>query len=42
MSEVVNSNELECFVTDLPRKFEKLGEIFLGETIKQPQLIDDF
>ena len=31
MSEVVNSNELECFVTDLPRKFEKLGEIFLGE-----------
>ena len=42
MSEVVNSNELECFVTDLPRKFEKLGEIFLGETIKQPQLVDDF
>ena len=42
MSEVVNSNELECFVTDLPRKFEKLGEIFLGETIKQPHLVDDF
>ena len=42
MSEVIKSNELECFVTDLPRKFEKLGEIFLGETIKQPQLVDDF
>ena len=42
ISEIVNSNELECFVTDLPRKFEKLGEIFLGETIKQPQLVDDF
>ena len=42
MSEVVNSNELECFVTDLPRKFEKLGEIFLGGTIKQPRLVDDF
>ena len=23
------------------KKFEKLGKIFLGETINQPQLIDD-
>jgi len=29
-------------VTDLPRKFEKLGRIFLGEIIKQPQLVNDF
>ena len=33
---------LECFVTDLPRQFEKLGRIFLGESINEPQLIDDF
>ena len=42
INEVVNSNELQCFVTDLPRKFEKLGKIFLGETINQPQLVNDF
>ena len=33
---------LECFVTDLPRQFEKLGRIFLGESINEPQLVDDF
>tara|TARA_B100000927_G_scaffold149025_1_gene120208 strand:+ start:808 stop:1605 length:798 start_codon:yes stop_codon:yes gene_type:complete len=33
---------LDCFVTDLPRQFEKLGRIFLGEPIKQPLLVDDF
>ena len=33
---------LECFVTDLPRQFERLGKIFLGELINEPQLIDDF
>ena len=33
---------LDCFVTDLPRQFEKLGRIFLGESIKKPQLVDDF
>ena len=33
---------LECFVTDLPRQFEKLGRIFLGETIKEPQLVNEF
>ena len=33
---------LDCFVTDLPRQFEKLGRIFLGESINKPQLIDDF
>ena len=42
MIEVENLNELECFVTDLPRKFEKLGKIFLGEPIKKPQLVNDF
>tara|TARA_B100000287_G_scaffold269745_1_gene253891 strand:+ start:171 stop:968 length:798 start_codon:yes stop_codon:yes gene_type:complete len=33
---------LDCFVTDLPRQFEKLGKIFLGESIKEPELVDDF
>ncbi len=33
---------LDCFVTDLPRQFEKLGRIFLGEPINEPQLIDGF
>ena len=32
---------LDCFVTDLPRQFEKLGRIFLGESINEPQLVDD-
>ena len=33
---------LDCFVTDLPRQFEKLGRIFLGESINEPQLVDGF
>ena len=33
---------LDCFVTDLPRQFEKLGRIFLGESINKPQLVDGF
>tara|TARA_Y100000022_G_C13251273_1_gene377322 strand:- start:193 stop:990 length:798 start_codon:yes stop_codon:yes gene_type:complete len=33
---------LDCFVTDLPRQFEKLGRIFLGRSIKKPHLINDF
>ena len=33
---------LDCFVTDLPRQFEKLGRIFLGESINELQLFDDF
>ena len=32
----------DCFVTDLPRQFEKLGRIFLGESINEPQLVDGF
>ena len=35
-------SSLDCFVTDLPRQFEKLGRIFLGESINEPQLVDDF
>ena len=42
VSELEYPNQVECFVTDLPRKFEKLGEIFLGEKINHPQLVDDF
>ena len=43
---IKNANEkrgsLDCFVTDLPRQFEKLGRIFLGESINEPQLVDGF
>ena len=43
---IKNVNEkrgsLNCFVTDLPRQFEKLGRIFLGESINEPQLVDGF
>ena len=42
MSSLDNINNLECFVTDLPRKFGKLGEIFLGEAINRPQLVNEF
>ena len=35
-------SSLDCFVTDLPRQFEKLGRIFLGESINEPQLLMTF
>ena len=33
---------LQCYVTDLPMRFEKLGNIFLGEEIKHLHLVNDF
>ena len=33
---------LHCYVTDLPMRFEKLGNIFLGEEIKHLHLVNDF
>jgi glutamate racemase len=33
---------LQCYVTDLPMRFEKLGNIFLGEEIKRLHLVNDF
>jgi len=33
---------LQCYVTDLPMRFEKLGNIFLGEEIKNLHLVNDF
>lgn len=38
---VEKSYSLDCFVTDLPMKFERLGKTFLGETVGHPQLVDD-
>ena len=38
---VEKSYRLDCFVTDLPMKFERLGETFLGEPVGHPQLIND-
>ena len=35
------SYSLDCFVTDLPMKFERLGKTFLGEPIGNPQLVND-
>ena len=33
---------LQCYVTDFPMRFEKLGNIFLGEEIKNLHLVNDF
>ena len=33
---------LYCYVTDLPMRFEELGNIFLGEKIKNLHLVNDF
>jgi len=33
---------LHCYVTDLPMRFEELGNIFLGEKIKHLHLVNDF
>jgi len=41
-NEYKQRGSLDSFVTDLPRQFEKLGRIFLGESIKEPVLVDDF
>ena len=38
---VEKSYSLDCFVTDLPMKFERLGKTFLGEPVGHPQLVDD-
>lgn len=35
------SYSLDCFVTDLPMKFERLGKNFLGEPIGSPQLVNE-
>lgn len=34
-----SQQELTCFVTDLPRKFEELGERFLGESLPDVSLV---
>ena len=41
-NEYKRRGSLDCFVTDLPRQFEKLGRIFLGVSINKPQLVDGF
>ncbi len=37
-----NLGGLECYVTDLPMRFEELGNIFFGSDIKNVQLVDEF
>ena len=32
---------LQCYVTDLPMRFEELGNIFLGSEINNIQLVND-
>ena len=33
--------DLQCYVTDLPMRFEELGNIFLGSEINNMHLIND-
>ena len=35
------SGVLQCYVTDLPMRFEALGNIFLGSEINNMHLIND-
>ena len=42
LNEKHNQGLLLCYVTDLPMKFDELGNIFLGSKIDSVTLIDDF
>ena len=35
------SGGLQCYVTDLPMRFEELGNIFLGSEINNLHLVND-
>ena len=37
-----NSSVFDCYVTDLPMRFEQLGNIFFGSNITNVQLVDEF
>ena len=37
-----NMGVLECYVTDLPMRFEELGNIFFGSDITNVQLVNEF
>ena len=42
LNQGVQKGTLHCYVTDLPMRFEELGNIFLGEEIKNLHLLNDF
>jgi len=42
LNQNTNRGTLHCYVTDLPMRFEKLGNIFLGEGIENIHLVNDF
>ena len=42
LNEKNNQGLLLCYVTDLPMKFDELGNIFLGSKINSVTLVDDF
>ena len=42
LSEEKNPGKLDCYVTDLPMRFEKLGNIFFGSDITNVQLVNEF
>ena len=42
LSEEKKSGELDCYVTDLPMRFEELGNIFFGSDITNVQLVNEF
>jgi len=37
-----NLGVLDCYVTDLPMRFEELGNIFFGSDISNVKLVNDF
>ena len=42
LSDKINSGVLDCYVTDLPMRFEELGNIFFGSDITNVQLVNEF
>ncbi len=42
LSDKKNLGVLDCYVTDLPMRFEELGNIFFGSDISNVKLVNDF
>lgn len=42
LSDKKNLGALDCYVTDLPMRFEELGNIFFGSDITNVQLVNEF
>ena len=42
LNKEIGNRFLQCYVTDLPMRFEELGNIFLGSKITNVQLVNEF